>query len=219
MKRRGILKIYFGYSSGVGKTYGMLRDAHRKMRMGVDVVVGYIEPHSGLETRELLEGLEVLPAKIVANRKSTCYELNLTGALLRKPQILLVDGLAHVNAPGLKHEKRYQDIEELLTEGIDVYTTINAHHIASLAGVVAGILQPPKEEIISDFIFDWAERVQLVDVDPEVVIERFREGKIFDHGAKYAVSQQIFMKKNLDKLRELSFQKTTDRLNQVCNWS
>lgn len=219
MKRRGNLKIYFGYSSGVGKTYAMLRDAHRKMRMGVDVVVGYIEPHCGVETRELLEGLEVLPAKLVAHRRQTCHEFNLAGALLRKPQILLVDGLAHVNAPGLKNEKRYQDIEELLTEGIDVYTTINAHHIASLADVVTNILHTPKEEIISDFIFDWAERVQLVDVDPEVVIERFQQGKIFDHGIKYHDAQHVFMKKNLDKLRELSFQKTTERLHQVCNWS
>ncbi|MBR0598303.1 hypothetical protein [Sinanaerobacter chloroacetimidivorans] len=219
MTIRGKLKIYFGYTAGVGKTYTMLKDAHQKMRMGVDIVVGYIEPHTSFETMELVEGLEVLPSKIITNSKGQFYEFNLEGAVLRKPQIILVDGLAHANAVGSKHEKRYQDIEELLAAGINVYTTMNAQHIESLTNTVTDILQAPVEEIISDFIFDCAERVELVDVEPEVLIKRYREGKIHNKDESDKLVKGIYKKKNLDMLRELSIKRTTERINQVCNWN
>ena len=219
MTKRGKLKIYFGYSSGVGKTYTMLKDAHQELRRGVDVVVGYIDPHSGQETMELTEGLEVLPFKLIASSKGMLTEFNLEGALFRKPQIILVDEMAHANALGSKHEKRYQDIEELLAAGIDVYTTVNAQQIESLNQAVTETLRVPFGEKIPDFIFDCAERVELIDLEPEELLRRFREGKIVNrekHGNKGKVTLK---KKNLDMLRELSIKRTTERINQVCNWN
>lgn len=219
MTIRGKLKIYFGYSAGVGKTYTMLKDAHQKMRMGVDIVVGYIEPHTSSDTKELVEGLEVLPSKIITNSKGEFYEFNLEGALMRKPQIILLDEMAHANATGSKHEKRYQDIEELLAAGINVYTTVNAQQIESLADTVTGIIKIPVGEKISDFVFDCAERVELVDVEPEVLIKRYREGKIFGKEKSNPLMKGVFKKKNLDMLRELSIKRTTERMIKACNWN
>lgn len=219
MTKRGKLKIYFGYSSGVGKTYTMLKDAHQELRRGVDVVVGYIDPHSGPETMELMEGLEVLPLKLFASIKGMRAEFNLEGALFRKPQIILVDEMAHANASGSKHEKRYQDIEELLTAGIDVYTTVNAQQIESLSQALKETLKVPFGEKIPDFIFDCAERVELIDLEPEELLRRYREGKVINrekHGNKVKATMK---KKNLDMLRELSIKRTTERINQVCNWN
>ena len=218
MKRRGKLKIYFGYSSGVGKTYTMLKDAHQELRRGVDVVVGYINQNSGEETMELTEGLEILPFKLVASSKGMLTEFNLEGALFRKPQIILIDELAYANAPGSRHEKRFQDIEELLAAGISVYTTVNAQQIESLNQIVTEALQIPNGERIPDFIFDYAERVELIDVEPEELIRRYQEGKIFNKEKKGKSVKGILKKKNLDMLRELSLKRTTERINQVCNW-
>ncbi len=218
MKRRGKLKIYFGYSSGVGKTYTMLKDAHQELRRGVDVVVGYINQNSGPETMELTEGLEILPFKLVASSKGMLTEFNLEGALFRKPQIILIDELAYSNAPGSRHEKRFQDIEELLAAGISVYTTVNAQQIESLNQTVTEALQIPNGERIPDFIFDYAERVELIDVEPEELIRRYQEGKIFNKEKKGKLVKGILKKKNLDMLRDLSLKRTTERINQVCNW-
>jgi len=219
MTRRGKLKIYFGYSSGVGKTYTMLKDAHQELRRGVDVIVGYIDPHSSPETMELMEGLEVLPFKLVASSKGMLTEFNLEGALFRKPQIILVDEMAHANAPGSKHEKRYQDIEELLAAGIDVYTTVNAQQIESLNQTVTETLKVPYGEKIPDFIFDCAERVELIDLEPEELIRRFKEGKVASRDKADSKSRTAMKKKTLDMLRELSIKRTTERINQVCNWN
>ncbi len=219
MTKRGKLKIYFGYSSGVGKTYTMLKDAHQELRRGVDIVVGYIDPHSGPETMELMEGLEVLPFKLIASSKGMLTEFNLEGALFRRPQIILVDEMAHANVSGSKHEKRYQDIEELLAAGIDVYTTVNAQQIESLNQTVTETLKVPYGERIPDFVFDCAERVELIDLEPEELLRRFREGKAVyreKHGNKIKFTLK---KKNLDMLRELSIKRTTERINQVCNWN
>lgn len=217
MIKRGKLKIYFGYSSGVGKTYTMLKDAHQELRRGIDVVVGYIDPYSSAETMELMEGLEVLPFKLIASSKGMLTEFNLEGALFRKPQIILVDEMAHSNAAGSKHEKRYQDIEELLAAGIDVYTTVNAQQIESLNQTVTETLKVPYGEKIPDFIFDCAERVELIDLEPEELIRRYREGKVVRE--KTGNSKGTFKKKNLDMLRELSLKRTKERINQVCNWN
>lgn len=219
MTKRGKLKIYFGYSSGVGKTYTMLKDAHQELRRGVDVVVGYIDPHSGPETMELTEGLEMLPFKLIASSKGMLTEFNLEGALFRRPQIILVDEMAHANASGSKHEKRYQDIEELLAAGIDVYTTVNAQQIESLNQTVTETLKVPYGERIPDFIFDCAERVELIDLEPEELLRRFREGKVVTREKHSGKAKATLKKKNLDMLRELSIKRTTERINQVCNWS
>jgi two-component system sensor histidine kinase KdpD len=181
--------------------------------------VGYIDPHSGPETMELMEGLEVLPFKLIASSKGMLTEFNLEGALFRRPQIVLVDEMAHANESGSKHEKRYQDIEELLAAGIDVYTTVNAQQIESLSRTVAETLKVQYGERIPDFIFDYAERVELIDLEPEELLRRFREGKVITrekHGNKI---KGTLKKKNLDMLRELSIKRTTERINQVCNWS
>jgi two-component system sensor histidine kinase KdpD len=219
MLRRGKLKIYFGYSSGVGKTYTMLKDAHQELRRGVDVIVGFIDPHSGAETMELMEGLEVLPFKLIASNRGMLTEFNLEGALFRKPQIVLVDEMAHANALGSKHEKRYQDIEELLSAGIDVYTTVNAQQIESLNQTVTETLRVPYGEKIPDFIFDCAERVELIDLEPEELIRRFKEGKVASRDKADSKTRPAMKKKTLDMLRELSIKRTTERINQVCNWS
>ena len=218
MTIRGKLKIYFGYSVGVGKTYSMLKDAHQEMRSGVDVVVGYIKPDTNRETIELVEGLEVLPAKIVTSEKGMAYEFNLEGALLRKPKLILVDEMAHSNAAGSKHEKRYLDIEELLAAGINVYTTLNAQQVESLSESVTEILKNPIKESISDFAFDFAERVEFVDIEPVELIKRFKEGKIFNIEKTDKITRNVFRKKNLDRLRELSINRTKDRIDKVCNW-
>jgi two-component system sensor histidine kinase KdpD len=219
MTKRGNLKIYFGYSSGVGKTYTMLKDAHQELRRGVDVVVGYIDPHSSAETMELMEGLEVLPFKLIASSEGMLTEFNLDGALFRKPRIILVDEMAHSNAVGSKHEKRYQDIEELLAAGVDVYTTVNAQQIESLNQMVTETLKVPYGEKIPDFIFDCAERVELIDLEPEELIRRYREGKVVSRDKPENKTKGTLKKKNLDLLRQLSIQRTTERINQVCNWS
>lgn len=219
MTRRGKLKIYFGYSSGVGKTYTMLKDAHQELRRGVDVVVGYIDPHSSAETMELMEGLEILPFKLIASSKGMLTEFNLEGALFRRPRIILVDEMAHANAAGSKHEKRYQDIEELLAAGIDVYTTVNAQQIESLNQAVTETLKVPYGEKIPDFIFDCAERVELIDLEPEELIRRFKEGKAVSRDKAENKARGTLKKKNLDMLRELTIRRTTERINQVCNWN
>jgi Osmosensitive K+ channel histidine kinase len=219
MIRRGKLKIYFGYSSGVGKTYTMLKDAHQELRRGVDIVVGYINPNSGSETLELMEGLEILPFKLIASSRGMLEEFNLEGALLRMPRVILVDDMAHANAEGTKYEKRFQDIEELLSFGIDVYTTVNAQQIESLNQKVTETLKVPYGEKIPDFIFDCAERVELIDPDPDELLRRYHEGKITILEKPESKARIAFKKKNLDMLRELSIKRTKERIDQVCNWS
>jgi len=214
---RGKLKIYFGYSSGVGKTYTMLKDAHQETRRGVDIVVGYINPKSSTETLELAEGLEILPLKLFASDRGMLAEFYLEKALQRKPQVILVDEMAHANAKGSKHEKRFQDIEELLAAGIDVYTTLDAQQIESLNRTVTETLKVPLGERIPDFVFDCAERVELIDLEPEELLRRYREGKVLSSPNK-DIFKGTLKKKNLDMLRELSLKRTTDRINQVCNW-
>lgn len=146
-------------------------------------------------------------------------EFNLEGALFRKPQIVLVDEMAHANAPGSKHEKRYQDIEELLSAGIDVCTTVNAQQIESLNQTITETLRAPYGERIPDFIFDCAERVELIDLEPEELIRRFKEGKVAVMDKADSKARPAMKKKTLDMLRELSIKRTTERINQVCNWS
>ena len=159
---RGRLKIFFGYAAGVGKTYAMLEAAHRAKEAGLDVVAGYIEPHTRPETMALLDGLEQLPTKGVPYKGIELHEFDLDGALARKPQLILVDELAHTNAPGCRHAKRYQDVQELLRAGISVYTTVNVQHLESLNDVVASITGITVAERIPDSVFDSADQVEAV---------------------------------------------------------
>ena len=211
----GRLKIFFGYAAGVGKTYAMLEAAHRAKAAGVDVVAGYIEPHTQPETRALLDGLELLPAKIIPYKGVELREFDLDAALERHPQLILVDELAHTNAEGSRHVKRYQDVQELLRAGIDVYTTVNVQHLESLNDKVAAITGVSVAERIPDSVFDSADQVELVDLEPADLLERLRAGKTRQAGQ---AKGNFFAGKNLASLREIALRRTADRLDAV-PWS
>jgi two-component system sensor histidine kinase KdpD len=213
-KSSGKLKIFLGYSAGVGKTYAMLDDAKEQLKSGVDVVVGYVEPHTRPETLRLLEGLPALQPKAILYKNMTLQEFDLEAALVRKPQLVLVDELAHSNAFSVRNKKRYQDVEELLNAGIDVYTTVNVQHIESLNDIIEGITKIPVRETIPDYIFDHADKVMLVDVDPEELLKRFKEGKIYRPERAETAMQNFFTLDNLRLLREIALRKTTDIISQ-----
>ena len=215
--RTGKLKIFFGYAAGVGKTYAMLEAAHHAKEMGVDVVAGYIEPHVRPETLALLDGLEQLPNKEIPYKNITLREFDLDGALARKPQLILVDELAHTNAAGSRHRKRYQDIKELLRAGISVYTTVNVQHLESLNDVVASITGIAVAERLPDRIFDRADQVEVVDIEPADLLERLKEGKIYRPNQAARAMDHFFTLKNLAALREIALRRTADRLNRAAD--
>ena len=211
---RGRLKIFFGYAAGVGKTYAMLEAAHRAKEAGLDVVAGYIEPHTRPETMALLDGLEQLPTKGVPYKGIELHEFDLDGALARKPQLILVDELAHTNAPGCRHAKRYQDVQELLRAGISVYTTVNVQHLESLNDVVASITGITVAERIPDSVFDSADQVEVTDLEPADLLERLRAGKIYRGPQAAQAIGHFFTDKNLAALREIALRRTADRLER-----
>ncbi len=211
---RGRLKIFFGYAAGVGKTYDMLDAAHRAQKAGVDLLAGYIEPHTRPETIELLEGLERLEPLTLSYRGITLREFDLDGALVRRPQLVLVDELAHSNAEGCRHRKRYQDIEELLRAGIDVYTTMNVQHLESLNDMVSSLTGVVVGERVPDRIFDSADQVELVDIEPEELIERLEAGKSYREKQAEQALEHFFTPENLAALREIALRRTADRLNR-----
>ena len=214
-KTSGKLKIFFGYAPGVGKTYSMLEAAHDAHDQGIDVVVGYIEPHTRPQTTALLEGLEVLPALETEYKGITLHEFDLDSALKRRPQLILVDELAHTNADACRHKKRYQDIDELLRMGIDVYTTVNVQHIESLNDIVASITGIAVRERIPDPVFDKADKVELVDIEPAELIQRLNEGKVYrDQQAQNAINN-FFSIENLTALREIALRRTADHVNRI----
>ena len=204
----GKLKIFFGYAAGVGKTYAMLEAAHEAKKNGRDVVVGYVERHTRPDTLALLEGLEVLPAREVAYKGVSLKEFDLDGALARRPQLILVDELAHSNAQGCRHAKRYQDVEELLRAGIDVYTTVNVQHLESLNDLVASITGIAVSERFPDRVFDMADQVELVDIEPEDLILRLQSGKVYRPGQARRALDHFFTKENLEALREIALRRT-----------
>lgn len=211
---RGKLKIFFGYAAGVGKTYTMLEDAHTAKKAGIDVVVGYIEPHTRPETLARLKGLEILPTLEVSYKGITLKEFDLDGALARKPDLILVDELAHTNADGMRHLKRYSDIEELLEAGIDVYTTVNVQHIESLNDIVASFTNVVVQERVPDYIFNQASQVELIDIEPNELIQRLNEGKIYKATQAQKALSNFFTNENLVALREISLRHTADRVNK-----
>ncbi|MDO4264859.1 MAG: sensor histidine kinase KdpD [Eubacteriales bacterium] len=214
-QNKGQLKIFFGYAAGVGKTYTMLQAAHAAKKQGVDVVAGYIEPHARPDTAALLNGLETLPPKEILYNGIKLREFDLDAALLRKPQLLLVDELAHTNAEGCRHTKRYQDIEELLKAGINVYTTVNVQHIESLCDTVASITGIIVRERIPDSVFDAADQVELVDIEPKELISRLNAGNVYMEAQAKRAVEHFFTLDNLTALRELALRRCADRVNLI----
>lgn len=211
--KNGKLTIFFGYCAGVGKTFSMLNTAQQKSVEGVDVVIGYIESHDRPDTQNLTYGLEKIPTKEVLYKGHHFSEFDLDKALDRHPQLILVDELAHTNAPTSRHKKRYSDIEELLRAGIDVYTTVNVQHIESLHDVVESITKVKVNERIPDYIFNDADDVKLIDVDINDLIERLKQGKIYSKTQAKRALENFFIKDNLIALREISLRKCADRIN------
>ncbi|MGX6568390.1 DUF4118 domain-containing protein [Cupriavidus necator] len=210
---RGCLRIYFGASAGVGKTFAMLAAARAQREQGGDVVVGVVETHGRAETEALAEGIERVPLRRVDYRGRTLQEFDLDAALARRPALILVDELAHSNAPGSRHPKRWQDIAELLSAGIDVWTTVNVQHLDSLNQAVAGITGIRVRETVPDAVFDDAGEVVLVDLPADELLRRLREGRVYvPEQARHAV-QHFFRKGNLIALRELALRRTADRVD------
>ncbi|HUX74552.1 MAG TPA: sensor histidine kinase KdpD [Steroidobacteraceae bacterium] len=215
--RRGRLRVFFGASAGVGKTYSMLEAARAARAGGTDIVAGYVEPHGRVETERLLEGLEQLPTLEVRYRGITRHEFDLDAALVRAPGIVLVDELAHTNIaegePRPRHAKRWQDVEELLDAGIGVWTTLNVQHLESLNDVVAGITGIRQQETIPDRIFDEADEVELIDLPPDDLLARLKAGKVYASEQVGTASERFFRKPNLLALRELALRRTADRVD------
>jgi two-component system sensor histidine kinase KdpD len=207
---RGKLKIFFGSSAGVGKTYAMLLSARRSLAEGRDAVIGVIETHGRGETAALLEGFEVLPRKEIAHKDRKLTEFDIDAALARRPQLILVDELAHTNAPGSRHPKRWQDIDELLAHGIDVFTTLNVQHLESLNDVVGGITGIKVWETVPDTFFDQADDVVLVDIPAEELLARLKEGKVYLPEQAQRAANNFFRKGNLMALRELALRRTAE---------
>jgi two-component system, OmpR family, sensor histidine kinase KdpD len=211
--REGQLKIFFGAAPGVGKTYAMLSSAQQKLAEGGDVVAGLVETHGRKETEELLAGLEVIPLRPVEYRGTTLSEFDVDAALGRKPTLILVDELAHTNAPGSRHKNRWQDIYELLGAGISVYTTVNVQHLESLNDVVAQITGINVRETIPDFLLDRADEIELIDLPPEELLQRLKEGKVYVAEIAERARKNFFRKGNLLALRELALRRTAERVD------
>lgn len=212
-ERGGQLKIFLGAAPGVGKTYAMLGAARELRRQGIDVVVGLVETHGRRETEALLEGLPALPRRRLAYKDRELDEFDLDAALARRPKVILVDELAHRNAPGSRHERRFQDIEELLEAGIDVYTTLNIQHLESLNDLVSRTTGVPIRETVPDAFLDRARDVVLVDLPPRELIERLKQGKVYLPDQAASALESFFSPSNLTALRELAVQKVADRVD------
>ena len=210
----GKLKIFFGANPGVGKTYAMLEAAHEQRRDGVDVVIGVVETHGRVETEALLPGLEVLPRRTVEYRGTLLKEFDLDAALARRPAIILIDELAHTNVPGLRHAKRWQDVQELLKAGIAVYTTVNVQHLESLNDVVTQITGVRVRETVPDSAIERADDVELIDLPPDDLLQRLKDGKVYVPEQIQHAIQHFFTKGNLLALRELALRRTAERVDQ-----
>jgi two-component system sensor histidine kinase KdpD len=213
-ENRGRLKIFLGAAPGVGKTYEMLLAAQARRREGVDVVIGVVEPHGRRETEALLEGLEAIPRRQVDYKGHLLAEMDLDAILKRRPGLVLVDELAHTNAPGSRHPKRYLDVEEIIAAGIDVFTTLNIQHVESLNDVVARITRIRVRETVPDSILDQADDIEIVDLSPEDLIKRLREGKVYVPQQAERAIRHYFSQGNLTALRELALRRTAQRVDE-----
>lgn len=209
----GKLKIFLGMAPGVGKTYTMLESAQKLLRDGVDVAAGCVVTHGRKETEQLLLGIEVIPYKQIAYKGTTLPEFDLDAALLRKPKVMLVDELAHTNVLGSRHEKRWQDVMELLNAGIDVYTTLNVQHVESANDIVAQITQIQVKETVPDSVLERANEIELVDLTPDELIQRLKEGKVYVPEQSERALENFFRKGNLIALRELALRATAERVD------
>lgn len=212
--KKGRLKVFFGMCPGVGKTYAMLRAAHEELRENVDLVVGVVETHRRAETEILLKGLPIIPKRKVSYRDIQLDEMDLEAILHRKPQLVLVDELAHTNAPGSTHPKRYQDVIELLDAGIDVYTTLNIQHVESRADTVREITGASVHETVPDTLLDLADQIELIDLTPEALKERLAEGKVYLGDKATLAAQNFFQDTHLTALRELALRFTAERVER-----
>jgi two-component system, OmpR family, sensor histidine kinase KdpD len=211
---RGRLKIFLGAAPGVGKTYEMLAQARQRRLDGVDAVIGVVETHGRVETDLLTKSFEIIPKKRILYKGHVLAEMDIDAVLQRRPQLVLVDELAHTNAPGSRHPKRYLDVEEILAQGIDVYTTLNVQHIESLTDVVAKITHVPVRETVPDSIIDKADDIELIDLTPEDLIQRLKDGKVYvPHQAERAI-RHYFSAGNLTALRELALRRTAQRVDE-----
>ncbi len=213
-ERRGRLKMFLGAAPGVGKTYEMLQTAHAKSREGIDTVIGIVETHGRKETEALIDGLETVPRRKAEYNGHMLEEMDLDAILARRPKLVLVDELAHTNAPGSRHPKRYLDVEELLDAGIDVYTTLNIQHLESLNDVVAKITRIRVRETVPDSIIDRADDVEVVDLTPEDLIQRLKEGKVYVPAQAERAVRHYFQPGNLTALRELALRRTAQRVDE-----
>ncbi|MDF0673996.1 MAG: sensor histidine kinase KdpD [Nitrospira sp.] len=213
-RSEGKLKVFFGANPGVGKTYAMLQAAHEQRRDGVDVVIGVVETHGRAETDALVEGLEILPRQRVEYRGTTLLEFDLDAALARRPSVILIDELAHSNAPGLRHVKRWQDVQELLKAGITIYTTVNVQHLESLNDVVAQITGVRVRETVPDSVLERADDVELIDLPPDDLLQRLKDGKVYVSEQIQHAIHNFFAKGNLIALRELALRRTAERVDQ-----
>jgi len=212
--RRGQLKVFFGMCPGVGKTFAMLRAAHEEQRDRADVVVGLVETHGRIETEALLAGLTVLPRKLIDYRGTQLAEADLEAILARRPKLVLMDELAHTNAPGARHAKRWQDVAELLEAGLDVFTTMNVQHVESRADAVRQITGAPVHETVPDSVIDLADEIELIDLTPGALRERLREGKVYLGDRAVAAQENFFQESNLTALRELALRFTAERVDR-----
>ncbi len=212
--RVGKLRIFVGAAPGVGKTYEMLQQAHARRKDGYDIVIGVVETHGRRETEALVEGLEIVPRRRVVYKDQLLDEMDLDAVIARRPQIVLVDELAHTNAEGSRHPKRYLDVEELMGHGIDVYTTVNIQHIESLNDVVAQITHVRVRETVPDAVFDRADAVELVDLTPDDLIQRLKEGKVYVPRQAERALEHFFSPANLTALRELALRRTAERVDE-----
>jgi two-component system, OmpR family, sensor histidine kinase KdpD len=213
-RRMGKLRIFVGAAPGVGKTYEMLQQAQARKKDGYDVVIGVVETHGRRETEALLTGLEIMPRRQVQYKGQMLSEIDVDAIIARRPQIVLVDELAHTNVEGSRHPKRYLDVEELMSHGIDVYTTVNIQHIDSLNDVVAQITHVRVRETVPDAVFDRADAVELVDLTPDDLIERLKEGKVYVPKQAERALQHFFSPANLTALRELALRRTAERVDE-----
>ena len=211
---RGHLKVFLGAAPGVGKTYAMLEASHERRREGVDVVAGVVETHGRRETQALLDGIEVVPQVALEYRGRSFREMDLDGLLTRRPQLALVDELAHTNVPGVRHVKRWQDVEELLDAGIDVYTTLNIQHLESLNDVVEQISGIKVRETVPDNVLSTADEIELIDLPPDDLIKRLREGKVYVPEQARRAIHNFFSPGNLTALREMALRHAAERVDR-----
>ncbi len=214
LRKRGRLKVFLGYAPGVGKTYMMLNEAHRRCSRGEDVVIGFVETHGRSETAEAAEGLEQVPLKELGYRGKTFLELDTAAVIARAPTVALVDELAHTNTPGTKHLKRWQSVEEILAAGIDVLTTVNVQHVESLNDTVRQITGVHVQETVPDFVLDRADEIVLVDLTTSALLNRLKRGAVYDLNTVPGALANFFKQENLVALRELALRKAAEEVDE-----